>query len=86
MTVELVSSFPARSKGLCFQLIQAILVKQELMKLPKIAEFVWEMVVPFLTAACLMLSAECCFRAVQTNLSGGGCYSALPLAMQSHLL
>lgn len=39
MTVELVLSFPARSKGFCIQLIQPILVKQELMKLQKIAEF-----------------------------------------------
>lgn len=85
MTVELVLSFPARSKGLCFQLIQLILVKQELMKLQKIAEFIWEMVVPFLTAACLMLFAGCSFRAVQTKLSGG-CHSTLPLAVQSHPL
>lgn len=78
MTVELVSSFPSRNKGLCFQLIQPILVKQELMKLQKIAEFIWEMMVPFLTAAGLMFFAGCCFRAVQTNLSGGGHHSALP--------
>jgi len=35
MTVEIMSSFPVSSKGLCFQIIQPILEKQELMKLKK---------------------------------------------------
>lgn len=86
MIAELVLSFSARSKGLCFQLIQPILVKQEWLKLQKIAEFIWEMVVPFLTAACLILFAGCSFRAVQSKLSGSGCHSALPVAVQSHPL
>lgn len=49
-------------------------------------ELIWEMLGPPLTAAHPALLAGCCFRAVQTNLGGGGCHSALPMAMQSHPL
>lgn len=69
ITIELAPYFPARSKGLRLQQIQPILVKQELKKPQKIAEFIWEIRVLLLTAAHLIFFAGCCFRAVQTNLS-----------------
>lgn len=60
--------FPCQKSRLVFPANSVHLCKAQ-MKLQKNAEFIREVVVPFLTAAPLVLFAECCSRAVQINLS-----------------